>query len=166
MPDIMKMGSNPEYLGSWDLEEQPNREITLTIDRIVDEKVVTNGQSEQCTVIYWTDKNVKKMIINITNKKTLARLYKTTDTEKLKGKAVTIGIDKVKAFGDVHDALRIRKRIPHQTNTASFPKCENCGQDIGATSGMTPEQVSAYTKQKYGKCLCGQCATAAKGAAQ
>lgn len=166
MADIMKMGSAPEYLGAWDVEEQPNREVTLTIDRIVDEKVVTNGQSELCTVIYWTEKDVKKMIINITNKKTLAKLYKTTDTEKLKGKAVTIGIDKVKAFGDVHDALRIRKKIPQQTDSASFPKCEECGKDIGAASGMTPEQVSAYTKQKYGKCLCGQCATAMKGAAQ
>ena len=161
MPDIMKMGSNPEYLGSWDLEEQPNKEITLTIDRIVDEKVVTNGQTEQCTVIYWTDKNVKKMIINITNKKTLAKLYKTKDTEKLKGKAVIIGIEKVKAFGDVHDALRIRKRIPQQTDTASFPKCEECGNDIKPSNNMTPEQLAAYTKSKYGKSLCVDCATAA-----
>lgn len=164
MPNIMKMGSNPEYLGSWDLEEQPNREITLTIDRIVDEKVVTNGQSEVCTVIYWTEKDVKKMIINITNKKTLARLYKTTDTEKLKGKAVTIGIDKVKAFGDVHDALRIRKKIPQAVNVA-LPKCEKCGQDIAPAYGMNPEQVASYTAEKYGKRLCSGCATAeAEGA--
>ena len=55
MSDIMKMGKNPNYLGSWDLEELPNREVILTIDHITDEKVVTAGQSEICTVCYWTD---------------------------------------------------------------------------------------------------------------
>ena len=107
MADIMRMGKNPNYLGSWDLDEQPNRELTLTIEKIVDEKVVTAGQTEVCTVIYWTDKNFKPMIANVTNKKTLCKLYKTKDTEKLKGNSVIIGISQIKAFGDIHDALRI-----------------------------------------------------------
>lgn len=159
MADIMKMGSNPEYLGSWDLDEIPGREVTLTIDKIVDEQVTTNGQKETCTVCHWTDKAFKKMILNITNKKTLCKLYKTKDTEKLKGKAVTIGVEQVKAFGDVHDALRIRKRIPQVVN-AVLPKCELCGKDITAHGQMTPDQLAAYTKSKYGKALCSSCATA------
>ena len=158
--NIMKMGKNPNYLGSWDLEEMPNREITLTIDRIVDEKVVAAGQSEVCTVCYWTDKNYKPMIFNVTNKKTLAKLYKTTDTEKLKGKSVIIGIDKVRAFGDVFDALRIRLRIPTPTAQAATVLCEECGKPVQAQGGMSAEQVGAYTAKKYGKCLCGECATA------
>ena len=44
--DIMRMGKNPNYMGSWDLDDLPNREITLTIERIVDEEVFTNGQQE------------------------------------------------------------------------------------------------------------------------
>ena len=110
MSDIMKMGKNPNYLGSWDLEEMPNREVTLTIEKIVDEKVIAAGNSETCTVCHWTDKNYKPMILNITNKKTIAKLYKTKETEKLQGKSVIIGIEKVKAFGDIHDALRICSR--------------------------------------------------------
>ena len=166
MADIMKMGSNPEYLGSWDLDEVPGREVTLTIEKIVDEQVATNGQKETCTVCHWTDKTFKKMILNITNKKTLCKLYKTKDTEKLKGKAVTIGVEKVKAFGDVHDALRIRKRIPQAVN-AVLPKCEQCGNDITAYGQMNPEQVAAYTKANYGKALCSSCATeAAKAVAE
>lgn len=164
MSDIMKMGKNPNYLGSWDLEELPNREVILTIDHITDEKVVTAGQSEICTVCYWTDKAFKPMILNVTNKKTLAKLYKTKDTEKLKGKSVIIGIEKVKAFGDIHDALRIRSRIPAAQNQGSLPKCEKCGKDITAQGGMTPEQVAAYTKTKYKQQLCGACATAAAAA--
>ena len=165
MSDIMKMGKNPNYLGSWDLEELPNREITLIIDRIADEKVLdtVTGKDKVETLCYWTDKSVKPMIMNITNKKTLAKLYKTKDSEKLKGKGVVIGIEKVKAFGDIHDALRIRPRMP-QTQNAVKPKCEQCGGDINASGSMTPEQVAAYTKTKYGKCLCGDCATAIKQA--
>jgi hypothetical protein len=166
MADIMKMGKNPTFLGSWDIEELPNKEIILTIDHITDEEVVTSGQKEICTVCYWEEKDAKKMILNVVNKKALARLYHTKDTEKLKGKAVVIGIDKVKAFGGIHDALRIRHRIP-QVQTAAAPKCEQCGNDIAASGSMNHEQVAAYTKTKYGKCLCAGCATAiAQGAQQ
>lgn len=158
MPDIMRMGKNPNYLGSWDLDEMPNREIILTIEKIIDEEVVANGQKEICTVCHWTDKTNKPMILNVTNKKTICKLYKTKDTEKLRGKSVVIGIDRVKAFGDVYEALRIRHRIP-QVQPVSAPKCESCGKDIAASGRMNAEAVAAYTKKKYGRCLCGECAT-------
>ena len=159
MTDIMKMGQAPGYLGSWDLDDLPNREIALTIEKIVDESVFANGQKENCTVIHWTDKAYNPMIINITNKKTLCKLYKTKDTEKLKGKSVIIGIEKVRAFGDTYDALRIKPKIPQQKNTAA-PKCEQCGKDIQPAGSMTPEQTAAYTKKRYGESLCAGCATA------
>jgi hypothetical protein len=157
MPDIMKMGKNPNYLGSWDLEELPEKEVTLTIAKIVDEDVVTAGTKERCTVCYWTDKAYKPMIWNVTNKKTVARLYHTKDTEQLVGKSLVVGIEKVKAFGDVHDALRIRKRIP---KAAEPVKCEDCGGIIKSEGGMTVEAIVARTKSRYKACLCFSCATA------
>ena len=155
MPDIMKMGKNPNYLGSWDLEEQPNREITLTIARIVDEDVVTSGSKERCTVCYWTDKNYKPMILNVTNKKMIAKLYHTKDTDKLAGKPVVIGVSEVKAFGDVHDALRIRKRIP---KVAEVVKCADCGNEVEGAMGKSADYIAAYTQKKFGVCLCFGCA--------
>lgn len=155
MPDIMKMGKNPNYLGSWDLEEQPNREITLTIAKIVDEGVVTSGKEERCTVCYWTDKAFKPMILNVTNKKTIAKLYHTKDTDKLAGKPVVIGIDEVKAFGGVHDALRIRKRIP---KVAEAVKCADCGKEVQGAMGKGADYIAAYTQKKFGVCLCFDCA--------
>ena len=156
MPDIMKMGKNPNYLGSWDLEDQPSREITLTIARIVDEDVVTNGSKERCTVCYWTDKAYKPMILNVTNKKMICKLYKTKDTDKLAGKAVVIGVSEVKAFGDVHDALRIRKRIP---KVESAEKCADCGQAVQGAMGKSADYMIAYTKKQFdGTCLCFECA--------
>lgn len=165
MSDIMKMGKNPNYLGSWDLDELPNREITLTIEKIVDEEVIANGKGENCTVCYWTDSAFKPMILNVTNKKRICRLYKTKETEKLKGKSVIIGIEKVKAFGDVHDALRIKPKMPQPANAVK-PKCEQCGKDITAAGNMTPEQVAAYRRNRYGKALCDDCAKAAAKAVQ
>ena len=162
MPDIMKMGKNPNYLGSWDLEELPRRELTLTIAQIKDESVVGNeGRESVCTVCYWQEQGYKPMILNVSNKKTIAKLYKTKDTEKLKGKAVVIGIEKVRAFGDVHDALRIRPRIPAAPKQGSLPKCEQCGKDIEAYGSMTPAQVAEYRKTRYSKALCNECAKAA-----
>jgi hypothetical protein len=155
MADIMKMGKNPNYLGSWDLDELPNQEATLTIARIVDEAVVTNGKEERCTVCYWTDATYKPMILNVTNKKMIAKLYHTKDTEKLVGKAVVIGVEKVKAFGDTHDALRIRKRIP---KPAEAVKCEDCGNDVQGAMGMGADYIANYTKKKFGVCLCFDCA--------
>ena len=157
MPDIMKMGKNPNYLGSWDLEELPNKEVTLTIAKIVDEDVVNNGSKERCTVCYWTDTSYKPMIWNVVNKKTVAKLHHTKDTEKLVGKSVIVGIEKVKAFGDTHDALRIRKRIP---KSAEPVKCEGCGGIIQSSGSMSVEAIVARTKQRYGACLCFSCATA------
>ena len=84
MADIMRMGKNPNYLGSWDLEDLPNREAVLTVETIRDEEVVNDGRKEICTVLHWTDKTYKPMIANVTNKKTLCKLFKTKDTEKLK----------------------------------------------------------------------------------
>ena len=162
MSDIMRMGKNPNYLGSWDLDELPNREVTLTIAQIKDENVVgAEGRESVCTVCYWTDKSFKPMILNVTNKKTLAKLHKTKDTEKLKGKSVIIGTEKVKAFGDVHDALRIRSRLPVAQKQENLPKCEQCGKDITAAGNMNPAQVADYRKQRYGKALCNDCAKAA-----
>lgn len=163
MPDIMRMGKNPNYLGSWDLDGLPNREITLTIERIVDGKVVdtASGKDKIETLCYWTDKAVKPMILNVTNKKTICKLYKTKDTEQLAGKSVTIGIERVKAFGDIYDALRIRPRIPANPNPAELPKCESCGKGIAAYGSMSPAAVADYRKKKYGKALCNDCAKAA-----
>ena len=166
MPDIMRMGKNPNYLGSWDLEELPGRELTLTISKIVDEKVVGgDGRESVCTVCYFTDAAYKPMILNVTNKKTIVKLHKTKDAEKLAGKSVVIGIERVKAFGDVHDALRIRPRIPQQVKTENAPKCEGCGKSIEAYGSMSPSAVADYRKNKYGKALCNDCAKAlAEGA--
>lgn len=57
MPDIMKMGKNPNYLGSWDLDELPGRYLYMLevraevegIDLSPLEGVDADGNEEKCT---------------------------------------------------------------------------------------------------------------------
>lgn len=169
MPDIMKMGDEARYLGSWDVMDG---EIVLTIADFKEEVIEGDkGRKEKKCILYFAEPGFKPMVCNLTNRKTLAKLYHTTDSAKLKGKLVKIGTDKVKAFGEVHDALRIRHIVPSapaktaKTGTAqpsqAAPVCSECGKPIAGASGMDAAQVAAYTAKKYGKALCAECASAA-----
>lgn len=166
MPDIMKMGDEARYLGSWDVIDG---EIVLTIADFKEEMVEGDaGRKQKKCILYFAEQGVKPMVCNLTNRKALAKLYHTTDSTKLRGKLVKIGTDKVKAFGDIHDALRIRNVVPtapkQNAPAQSIPKCSECGEQITSAGGMNPEQVAAYTAKKYGKALCGECATKAANA--
>lgn len=163
MPDIMKLGDPPQYLGSWDCTDG---ELILTIADFKEEVIEGDkGRKERKCVMYFAEKDVRPMVVNLTNRKMLAKLYHTTDSTKLRGKLVKIGTDKVKAFGDIHDALRIRPVVPTAPKQSApakdAPKCAECGKPIAAAGGMNPEQVAQYTAKKYGKALCGECATKA-----
>ena len=169
MSDIMKLGDPPQYLGSWDCTEG---ELILTIADFKEEVIEGDkGRKERKCIMYFAEKDVRPMVVNLTNRKMLAKLYHTTDSNKLKGKLVKIGTDKVRAFGAEHDALRIRPIVPtaqkQTVPSKDAPKCAECSKPIAAAGGMNPEQVAQYTAKKYGKSLCGECATkAAKGAAE
>ena len=159
MTSIMEMGKNPNYLGSYDLYDISTPRILVTIDAFYEEDVVANGQTQRCAVMRFKEK-YKPMIVNPTNKKRLAKLFHTVMVEKLIGKRIYIGIEKVKAFGANHDALRVCLDMPPAESP--MKKCEMCGADILPRAGMNSEQMAAYTKAKYGKELCGDCATKAK----
>lgn len=155
--DIMRRGKNPNFLGSWDLDDVQGRKLTLTIKSIADEEVITNGQKEEATVCHW-EEDYKPMILNLTNKKRLAKLYHTKLSENLVGKRVTITTEVVKAFGGTYDALRFVQIVPPAVSDKVIP-CEMCGEKIMPVGKMTADAMAAYTKKKYGSCLCSKCAT-------
>ena len=43
-------------------------------------------------------------------------------------------------------------------NVTTPPACEECGQVIEGFGKMNADEMAAYTKQKYNKCLCADCA--------
>ena len=162
------------YLGSWDIT---NGRLVLQIAKIKQERIFNQNKNaeESCTVAYFTDERYKPMILNKTNCKAMQKLIGSPYIEKWAGQRIEIKTEKVKAFGELVDALRISKNAPpaetkpqtviEPTKTELEPlKCEDCAGTITEYGGYKPEQIALSTKGKYGKSLCWECAAKAKAA--
>lgn len=150
-----KAMTDAQYLGAYSLED--GEDIILTIREVKKEPVVgADGKREDCPVCYWRE-NQKPMILNVTNMKMIAKLAGSPYIEKWPGTRVKIGTEKVRAFGTVTDALRIRDEKVKAG--AEIPvACEDCGQVIQPCFGMTASAWADYSKDKLGRCLCESCA--------
>ena len=173
MPEThWKKWVDTNYLGSWNIT---NGKLVLQIASVKKERIFNQNKNaeESCVVAYFTDANYKPMILNKTNCKTLQKLTGSPYVENW-NVPVEIKAEKVKAFGELVDALRISKTAPQktaQTPTAPPPraeseqlKCEDCAGTITEYGGYKPEQIALSTKGKYGKSLCWECAAKAKAA--
>lgn len=84
------------------------KSVPMTIDRVVIEEVEgQNGKKEDKLVVYFAE-SAKGMILNKTNAKRIAKLF-TGETDEWKGKIVELYTEPVKAFGENHNALRVRE---------------------------------------------------------
>ena len=149
---------NPDYLGAYSLE--PGQDMILTIKSVGKEVITgTGGKQEECIVCRWVE-DQKPMILNVTNCKTISKMLKTPYVEKWAGHRVQIYATTTKFGGDTVECLRIRKDPPEDAKVA----CEECGQFITPAFQMSVTQLAAYTKKKYGKTLCAECAKEKKEA--
>jgi hypothetical protein len=100
--------TNPDYIGAYSLmvgETSPD--IVVTIESVSREIVTgTDGKKEECTVARL--KGQKPFILNSTNQKTISKALGSPFIEDWVGKSITLYVAKVKAFGEVVDALRVR----------------------------------------------------------
>lgn len=145
--------TNPDYLGAYALE--PGEDLIVTIKSVANEVVTgTDGKKETCTVMHFAE-NVKPMVLNATNSKTITKLLKTPYIEQWVGRKIQIYVENgVKAFGDVVDALRIRPFLPVEKEL----KCADCGAKIEGYGNTKAEVVAKHTLSKYGRMLCSACA--------
>ena len=101
---------NPDYLGSWDLADEngnfKNRILTITG---TEKKMVHDGRGGQEECVTVSFKESKPMVMNSTNLKTIWKSLDTPYVEDWVGKKIELSVQKVKAFGEVHDALRVIK---------------------------------------------------------
>lgn len=101
---------NYDYLGTYSLPD--GKDIVLTIQRATKQDVIGNdGKKEQLLVCHFKE-NVKPMIINRTNCKTITKVIGSPYLEDWTDKLIQVGAVSVKAFGDVVDALRVRPFAP------------------------------------------------------
>lgn len=146
---------DPNYLGAWAL--QPGEEPILTITAAGMEKVIgSDGKKEDCLVIRYKGVGPGKMIVNATNSRSIEKLAGTPYIEKWTGTQIQVYAEKVRAFGDVVDAIRIRPFKPKAA--APVPKCTDCNGEIKAAFGKTAISMAEYTSTKYGVFLCADCA--------
>ena len=104
----------------------------------------------------------KPMICNVTNAKAIEKLARSAYTEDWVGQRIQIGVEKVKAFGDIHDALRIRPYVREQMQEKETPTCADCMKAVPAHEGVPGHIIADQTSKKYGRPLCYDCAQVAK----
>ena len=160
--------TNPDYIGAYAFEH--NEEKTGTICEVKQEMVAgADGKKESCTVIHFTERDLKPLILNRTNAKMITKLYKTGFIDEWVGKRVTMVVRQVKAFGDVVDAVRIKPEIPKApVKTSPEPGkpilCADCKMPLRPFGNMGVTQLAEYTAKQYGRTLCADCASKVRAA--
>lgn len=135
-----KQLTNPDYLGAYSLED--GKDLTVTIKEVKRELVTgVGGKKEECTVAYLVGQ--KPMILNVTNCKSIATIYKTPFIENWKGKQITLFVSTTKLKGEDVECLRIRNTEPKKVElTPSHPKW------AGAIDALKNEKTTIEAIQK------------------
>jgi hypothetical protein len=98
---------NPDYIGAYSLPD--GEDMNVTIDYVqVEEIVGAGGKKDHCTVAHLV--NQKPMILNVTNSKSIAKLYGPF-IESWSGKEITLFATTTKLAGEAVECLRIRPKV-------------------------------------------------------
>lgn len=154
-----KLVSDPKFLGEADFEK--GQEIAATISMTTSDEVTSERGKEQKTVLNFAE-NIKPLILNATNSKTIVKLTGQKEVQNWKGARVQIYYDPTIKFGrEIVGGVRIRPFAPKAAPkpTGDPIKCEMCQSDIKPFGKMNTEQMAEYTAKTYGKKMCADCAT-------
>ncbi len=134
-----KKMKNPNYIGGWDLL---NGDKTVTITKVTKEMVHDGkgGQAECCTVHF---NECKPMVANSTNLKRITKLTGSAFIEDWTGKQIVLTTEKVKAFGEVHDAVRV------STKPVTKPKLEGASIEKAKAALLAGSTTIESIKAKY-----------------
>lgn len=149
--------TNPNYLGSYAF--QPGEEKAVTIASVGQETVTNPAEpdkKESCIVAHFQQPE-KPLILNKTNCKAIERLAGTPDIEKWPGVGIILCVQRVSAFGELVEAVRIRPVPPYV--------CADCGGIITGYGGKSHAEIMEHTRKTYKRQLCAECAKKAKAAA-
>ena len=139
------------YLGSWDVPD--GEDLVLTIDHCEQNDVQNERGTEKKLVLHFKEKNYKPMILNTVNSESISEAHGSKKVENWKGKRIAIYTEKVKAFGSMRDALRVRSYAPKETEVY----CEDCGQLVTAHDGFSVNKIVTRSQALFGKNYCWDC---------
>lgn len=105
------------------------KSVPMTIDRVVVEEVEGQGGKKEDKLVLYFVESQKGMILNKTNAKRIAKLF-TGETDDWKGKTIELYTEPVKAFGETHNALRVREsKLVKQAKAAKVQAETSTPQD-------------------------------------
>lgn len=103
-----KKMTNTNYFGSWDLPE--GKDMIVRIIEIRQEMVQNaQGREEKAVAVI---EGQKPLILNTTNMKSIAKALGTPYVEEWAGRKVQLYSEKVAAFGEITEAVRVRDFDP------------------------------------------------------
>lgn len=161
-----RLGANrdSEYMGAEDIE--PGTEPVLTIKALYNGMITLARGKERHDVIAFSEESVpgsinqvRPLVVNSTNRKTLRKLYKATSAEALVGKKVKLYLEhnvRDPSTGDKVDGIRIRQIVPSEAKAEPI-KCADCGKVIQAVGGYSADDIARINKGRYGRALCAEC---------
>lgn len=146
---------NPDYLGAYAF--QPDEVKTVTISGVKREIVCSpEGKKQEKTVVRFAD-GVKPLVLNSGNGKMISKVLGTSYIEEWTGGRIMLHVEKVKAFGDVVDAVRVMRDKPPAVKKEPVPSCADCHQPIKPWGNMTAQQVAASTRNRFSVSVCFDC---------
>lgn len=147
---------NKEYLGHWDLPD--DEDLIATIEGARMGTVKNQRGSEQKQILYFVE-NIKPLILNVTNMKSISKAVGSSHREDWRGKRIALFQGREPKAEDGL-AVRIRDTAPRVTQEF----CEGCGQEITRHGDYSVNKIVTLSKNKYGKALCWECSMKAKEA--
>lgn len=144
------------FLGGWTFEDGDK---TLTIKSVGEEEMydAETGGKKKALVLRFDELDLP-MVLNVTNAETIAAVTGSDRLADWIGKQIIVGTSRVKAFGKIHDAIRVRPDKPDDTVYI----CEDCGNVILPAAGKMPSQLAEISKRNTGRVLCLACMRKAK----
>ena len=162
-----------EYLGAEDIDDDV--EPILTISGLWNGTVTLQRGKENKDVLTFVEervpgiRQVRPLIINATNRKTLRKLFGDVKVSTLVSKQIQLYIDhnvRDPQDGGKTDGIRIRPFKPRVQQAAPVPSCSDCKGEITPAFGKDARWVAAYTTKNYSVPLCAACAQKRKEAAE
>lgn len=144
------------FLGGWSFE---SGDKTLTIKSIAEEEMydAETGGKKKGLVMHFEEEDLP-MVLNVTNCEAISEVVGSDKLADWIGHRIIVGTSRIKAFGKMHDAIRVRTQKPDDRVYI----CEDCGAELKPASGKQPSELAEISKRNTGRVLCVACMRKAK----
>lgn len=156
------LADSSEYLGKQHIDPDAG-DLVVTIKKAGEQEVFNSKtkRKDVARVVEFVE-DVRPMIFNATNCRTVEAIYGSGYVEDWAGKKIAIFIDPnvPNPSGGSPGGLRVRPFIPREDEAF----CEDCGEPITRHGDYSVNKIVKLSRNKYGKALCWDCAQSRKEA--